>query len=203
LSEEKHARGPAEASFEYLGYRLSLPKVSVKSGNVRRLVDSIAAHFARYHHEADARFRETWLDADAKKRLLLDELNEKVTGAVNENRRYGWLFYFIEINDLDLLYQLDDIVRNLWKRFVGHPIPPELKKFSRAYYEARYNQRGGYIHNYNRYDTLSAKLRFLVGRGYLDPKSQARYKDEQIEQIFRKVKYRSLARLEADVGTIS
>jgi hypothetical protein len=203
LSDEKHASGPAGAPFEYLGYMLELPVISVKHANIGRLLDSLAAYFARYRHGGDPRLRHGWLDAEARQRIFLDELNERITGAVSENRRYGWLFYFTEINDLSLLYKLDHIVRDLWQRFIGQTVPPGLKRFARTYHEARFNQLGGYIHNYDRYDTLGAKLDFLVSRGYLDPKSRAQYTPDQVDQMFRRARYRNLVRLEADVGVIS
>ena len=203
LNDEKRAIGSACMPLDYLGYRLRLPTVTVKSANIKRFIDSIATYFARYRHRSDRRYRSELLNAAAKQRIFLEELNERISGAVSESRRYGWLFYFININDLGLLYKIDHIVRALWCRFFNCPAPQDLKKVSRAYYEAHYNQRGRYIQNYDQYDTVHEKLEFLERRGHVDPNSKAQYTPEDIERMFREVRYGNLARLEADVGEIS
>ena len=203
LNDEKRAIGSACMPLDYLGYRLCLPTVTVKSANIKRFLDSIATYFARYRHRSDRRYRSEFLNTAAKQRIFLEELNERISGAVSESRRYGWLFYFININDLVLLHKIDHIVRVLWRRFFNCPAPQDLKRVARAYYEARYSQRGGYIHNYDQYDTVHEKLEFLERRGHVDSNSKAQYTPEDIKRMFGEVRYGNLARLEADVGKIS
>jgi hypothetical protein len=203
VSEEKHVTGPLTMDFDYLGYRMRLPTVSVRVTTVRRLESGLARLFAGFAHKTDRRFQRRWLDEAAHRRILLDEVNERITGAVSENRRYGWLFYFSEMTDVHLLYELDHCVRCLWKRYVGDDPPNSLKRFVRALHEARHNQEGSYIHNYDRYRTLEQKLEFLRRRGQLDPESEVRHKEEELERLFTEVRSQSLAQLDSDVGTIS
>ncbi len=203
LAPEKYYTGAIEDRFEYLGYQMKLPRISVRQVSVSRFADSLAAHFTRYILKTDQRYRADWLDAKAREIIFLDELNERLSGAVSENRRYGWIFYFIEINDQSLLHTLDHVVRELWSRHLRSNAPATLKRLARAYWEARFNQLGSYVHNYNEYRSLASKLQFLVRRGILDPKSQARHKPADIKTMFAQYRARMLARLDADVGVIS
>lgn len=202
LAAEKEFTGVANESFDYLGYRLQLPTVSVKQGNVRRFVGSLASLFVRFTNRGDVRYRNTWLDKDALETVFLHDLNEHITGSIDENRRYGWLFYFSEVNDVQLLYSIDRIVVRFWQRFLSSPLP-DIKRFVRAYHEIRFNQTGSYIHNYNRYDTPKKMLAFLVRRGHLDSQSPTTYTTQQIQTMFRRAKFRNLSRLDADVGAVS
>ena len=86
------------------------------------------------------------------------------------------------------------------KDFGGEP-PAELKKLSKSYYKAKFDPFGGYIHNYEKYETIAEKLKYLGERGYLNPKM--RYKKKDIEIIFNRVKRKRLADLELDVGITS
>jgi len=203
LAPDKHHVGFIEDRFEYLGYEMTLPRISVRRVAVSRFVDSLAGLFTRYSLKTEQRYRADWLDAKARQAVFLDELNERISGAVSGNRRYGWIFYFLEIDDEPLLHNLDHVVRELWSRHFRSSAPAGLKRLARAYWEARFNQLGNYVHNYNQYRTLAGKLELLARRGVLDPTSQARHKAADIETMFAQYRARSLARLEADAGVIS
>lgn len=199
LNVDKSADGPATRGFDYLGYRLELPNITVKDANVQKLITSIAALISARKHQNDPRYAE--LEDDQVRSLLIEELNDKITGAIGKHRRYGWLFYFIEINDMTLLFQLDHVVRSLWRRIRGEAPPDDLKRFVRAYHEAQFNARGGYIHDYTSYKTEQSMRDFLERRE-LDPEAQDLPAGQVVIRFQRAVR-RNLARLEADVGFIS
>ncbi len=136
-------------------------------------------------------------------KVFVDDLNEKLTGALSDSRRYGWLFYFLEINDMELLHKLDAIIEQFFIRLkdFGKCAPTKLKKISKTYYKAKYDPYGGYIHNYEIYDSLKKKISYLSNRGYLNPKGN--YKKTDIELIFNRVKRKRLTDLDLDVGLIS
>jgi RNA-directed DNA polymerase len=203
LADDKNASGPLGMQFDYLGYEIQLPRLSVKRATVDRLIASFAAELTSFKHHGAKRLPGKWLDDVARQRVLVDELNERITGAISGNRRYGWLFYFSEINDERLLHHLDAVIRGLWTRTLGGPPPPNLKRFARAFHEVRHDAKGPYILNYNAFATTAQQLSFLVERGVLDPASEARFTPEQVESLFLQVRARSLSRLEADVGVTS
>jgi len=204
INESKTECSLTDHSFDYLGYKLSLPKVSIKDSNVDRFLTSVAAKFSTYNHNsASQRKKYTWLTKRIQMKVFVDDLNEKLTGALSDSRRYGWLFYFLEINDMELLHKLDAIIEQFFTRLqnFGKCAPTKLKKISKAYYKAKYDPYGGYIHNYEIYDSLKKKISYLSNRGYLNPKGH--YKQTDIELIFNRVKRKRLIDLDLDVGLIS
>ncbi len=204
LNDTKRECQFGTCNLEYLSYKLLLPKVSIKDANVERFITSIAAKFAFYNHSSKSqRIKYTWLTKDIQKKVFIEDLNEKITGAISENKRYGWLFYFLEINDMKLLHKLDSIIGKFFSKlddFNNCP-PKPLKKLSKAYYKAKNQPFGGYIHNYEIYNSIKDKITYLSNRGYLNPKGH--YKSDDIEIIFNRIKRRRLADLELDVGSIS
>ncbi|MEN8134103.1 MAG: reverse transcriptase domain-containing protein [Thermodesulfobacteriota bacterium] len=204
LNESKTECKLSDFDFEYLGYLISRSKTSIKEANVERFITSVAAKFSSYLHNTDERIKKyPWLNKDIQQTVFIEDLNEKITGSLNEKRRYGWLFYFIEITDISLLHKLDKIIRNFFIRLndFGAKPPDELKKLSKAYYKAKYDPRGGYIHNYDNYETIAAKMKYLGDRGYINP--EKRYKKEDIDIIFNRIKRKRLTDLELDIGITS
>jgi retron-type reverse transcriptase len=194
----------SSVGFDYLGYNLALPRVSIKERNVENFITSVAAKFSSYIHNADVQLKKySWLKKSIQKQVFIEDLNEKITGAISESKRYGWLFYFLEINDMTLLHKLDNIVRLLFKRMpdFDHKAPSELKKLTKAYYKAKYDPLSGYIHNYGKYSSIQGKISYLGNRGHLNP--EKRYKKEEIELIFNRVRRRRLRDLDHDIGLIS
>lgn len=106
-----------EEEFDYLGYHFELPKVTVKQSTVDNFILSISAKFSSYIHSKNNKLKKyKYLTEEKLKEIFVSDLNEKITGAINENRRYGWIFYFGAINDLTILYNIDNIIKNLFSR---------------------------------------------------------------------------------------
>lgn len=137
-------------------------------------------------------------DVEKLKEIFIADLNEKITGSISENRRYGWIFYFNAINDISVLYRIDNIIASLFKRLedFGRVPPPNLKKISRAFYEAKCNPIGGYIHNYNNYKTIQQKTDFLRKRGKLQRDKE--YSEKEINELYESTKQKNLSELERD-----
>lgn len=198
LNEQKTKPATGDKEFEYLGYRFELPKVTVRTATVERFIHSVAAKFSRYIYTRQRKIDKYNNDIDKLKNIFMMDLNEKITGAISEKRRYGWVFYFIAVNDISIFYKLDKIIATFFNRlddFDKVP-PPNLKKLSRTFYEAKHNPKGGYIHNYNSYENVNQKREFLSQRGELDPDKP--YSEEEINDIFERVKRRNLSELEKD-----
>ncbi len=189
---------------EYLGYFLNDHMVTVRKSTVERFIKSISAMFSHFKNSKHKRIeRHPWLNEKLLKAIFVAEINEKITGAISEKKRYGWIFYFMEINDLGLLYKLDSIVNEFFKRLpeFNYQSPRGVKRFIRAHFEAKFNSEGGYIHNYNKYKEIDQKIEYLRIMGYLHPKKQ--YSVPEIEKLFLKVRKRHLDQLEVDVATMS
>jgi len=189
-----------EKGLEFLGYRFEKDKISVKDASYNRFVHSIVGKITKFKYRKIA---EDKLSQDVSKKVFIDDLNERITGAIDENKRYGWAFFFSEINDVDLLHRIDMVVRKNLDRLPNFSKEDKkaIKSVVRAHYEAKHSPKRGYIHNYNSYKTISQKIYYLKNRGLL--KEDAQYTDKQIERLFIQVKAKNLLKLERDVSNIS
>jgi hypothetical protein len=196
LNMDKTYKKSGEEEFEYLGYRFELPNVTIRPSTIEKFIHSLAAKFSSYIHSREKKLKK--LKKENLKRIFISDLNEKITGAICETRRYGWIFYFNAINDMSVLYIIDNIIANLFKRLddFGRVPPPTLKKISRAFYEAKHNPLGGYIHNYNKYENVGQKTDFLKERGRLE--LDKAYSDEEINELYENLKQKNLSELERD-----
>lgn len=192
-------------TFEYLGYHFNIPKISVRDSTVQRFVNKLASMFVSFKKDFN-KPQKSWITKALQKGIFIDALNERITGAISNNRRYGWLFYFLEINDLQVLHKIDSIVVNFFKRlnmFDNNP-PDSLKKMAKAYYHAKHSPLDGYINNYNQYSTREDKLKYLVQKGLINPEDKEKtYAEDEISIMFNQHKNMMLSYLDLDIGTIS
>ena len=161
--------------FSYLGYVFSDGKITVRSSTVEAFIQSIAAQFSDFKHNKKRKLTKfKYLTEDRLKEIFILELNDRLTGAIRDKRRYGWIAYFNQINDLTLLHHLDGVIAGLFLRleeFNCRP-PDNLKKIRRAYWEMKFNVNGGYVRDYDKIITVEEKIRFLGDRGRIDPNEQ-------------------------------
>lgn len=199
FNRNKTGRKSAKQDFTYLGYHFKLPLITVKESSVEKFLLSITAKFTDYMHNREKRLKDkTYLDSEKIKQTFINILNEKITGAISDNRRYGWIFYFNAINDLSLLYKMDKIIASLFGRLTDfdRKAPANLKKLSKTYYQSKYNPLNGYIHNYDNYKTYNQKIEFLSAWGMIDP--QKSYSEKEIDTLYEKTKRKNLSELEKD-----
>jgi hypothetical protein len=171
----------------------------VRESTVEKLLQLIAAKFSDYQHNKAKRLeRFKYLTEERLAEIFLLELNERISGAISEKHRYGWIAYFSQINDLTLLRRLDDAVAAMFRRLsdFGRVAPSCLKTFSHAYFEIKFNPNGGYVRNYDLIQTRAEKLAFLEKRGRVAPAEALT--DEQIESRFESYKRHILAAMHAD-----
>lgn len=199
----KRLRQRADETFDYLGYRFEWPKISVRPASVDRFLAGVAARLTSFA-AGEKRFRaeHPWVDPATYREVLVEDLNEKITGATAGKRRYGWLFYFLEMNDLELLHSMDNAIRSMTDRLPSHHLGVlrGLKSLATAYFEARFRPRGRYIMQYDSIKTFAQKMAFLSKRGHLAPGSA---NAQEVEELFDRIQRRRLAQLDADVGFIS
>lgn len=188
-------------SFGYLGYSFKWPRITVRDSTIERLMQSITSKFSDHMHNKEKRLEKfNYLDASRLSEIFILELNEKITGAISKNIRYGWIAYFSQITDLSLLHRLDSMVAELFKRLpdFNYTPPNSLKKFSRAYFEMKFSPTGSYIKNYDVITSTIEMLTFLVERGRVDP--QESLTDDQILERYERYLNRVLSEMQADEG---
>jgi RNA-directed DNA polymerase len=203
LGSGKSHLGRLTSPFGYLGYFFNWPQVTVREATVERLLQSIAAKFSDHLHNKPRRLaRFKYLTEERLAEIFLLELNERISGAISERRRYGWIAYFSQINDLSLLHKLDNTISHMFRRLVefGKKAPSELKTFSRSYFEMKFNPSGGYIRDYDAISTRAEKLAFLEERGRIAPEEELT--DLQISARVDSYRRRILSEMHRDEGDI-
>lgn len=194
---------PLLKPFGYLGYTFQWPMISVRDATIERFLQSIAAKFSDYTHNKTRRLAKfKYLNEDRLKDIFLLELNERITGAISQKKRYGWIAYFNQISDLSLLHRLDAAIEGMFKRMpdFGHNVPPGLRKLSRAYFEMKFNPLGGYVRNYDEIVGRAEMLTFLTERGRIDPDETLT--DFEIKDRYDKYLYHLLAAMHSDEGGV-
>jgi len=183
---EKSSVGPIANGFDYLGYQFSSGSVTARRSSVERLKQSLVSIFTSYKY--------------SKKKsegFLLWRLNLRITGCVYENKSKGWLFFFSEINDENLLHSLDHYVKKLIRRF-GVEVTP--KKFVRTFKELTHRKyETSYIPNFDNYNVEQMEG-VLVDYFGLDID---KYEEEEIKFEFKKRLSKQVKDLQVDVMDFS
>lgn len=202
INQSKSQKGYMRNGIEYLGYKIIGGKVSVSDKNYQKLIHSLAGKFTWFKKGLENKsFRPKWLEDDSRyKDVFIEDLNQKITGAKSENKNYGWLFYFIELDDLSVLFKLDKIIESFFQKLEVFDFskPKEVKKFSRSFFEIKFNKNSDYVVIFDSFDTILKKRNFLISRGKINP--EINYTDLKIISEFDRYKSRTIQELEFDVG---
>ena len=196
LGLELHRDDPEKAlscnlseGFSYLGYVFKNSHISVRKKSVDNLRESIINIFTNYkyskHHDLA---------------LLQWAINIRITGCIFNDTKYGWLFFFSQINDEGLLHSLDHFIKTQLLRFGIDSRKIHIKKFVRAFYEIRKNLKNSkYIPNF---DLISIKDKRKILRNVFGLKIRLMSRTD-IEYQFNKRIYRTIKDLEKDLARIS
>ena len=200
LSKDKCTDGILEAdALEYLGYRFQNGIVSVRESSKRKIEKSLEKGMKTIAHSNDPSKPKKG-DSPYKK-LCRRITGCKVTYDGISYSRYGWLFYYSRINDVEYLGKLDSLVKKLAKRY-SVTLNEDLPRFKTAYYQIRYNCReSSYfpVFDFSRPVTeIRSQLEDLVGKEIVDTCS-----DEDIRPLLHRVVNRIVRTLERDVGMVS
>ena len=177
--------------------------ISVRDSTIERFLHSIASRFSDYLHNKNRSLEKSkYLTPQRLKDIFLIELNDRISGAISKNRRYGWIAYFNQITDLSLLHRIDHTIAGMFKRLndFGCSEPAGLKRLSRAYYEMKFNPQGGYVRNYDEVANSAEMLKFLVERGRVDPAETLT--DAQIVDRYERYLHHTLISMHADEGVL-
>lgn len=143
----KSSYGNKEDIYEFLGYKFEKELISVRNSSVQKMYTNLSKLFTLYKNN---KFN--------SKNYFITRLNLKITGCIIENKKYGWISFFSNINDHKLLFQLDQFVReNCEKHNIKYD---NIKKFSRAIYEIRNTDSNYIIYDFKKYKISEKELIF-------------------------------------------
>jgi len=175
--------------FSYLGYVFKDSQISVRKNSVDNLRESIINIFTNYKYSKSHDLA-----------LLEWAINIRITGCIFDDTKYGWLFFFSQINDKGLLHSLDHFIKKQILRFGIDSKKIQIKKFVRAFHEITKNLKNTkYIPNF---DLISIKDKRKILRNVFGLKIKLMSRTD-IEYQFNKRIYRTIKDLEKDLARIS
>lgn len=188
VNNNKEDTGYLFEGFEYLGYKLNLNMTTVRDSSILKIEQSIEKLFTDYMRSKDKNIK-----------LLEWKLNLKITGFISNNNKYGWLFFFSQIDDLILLSKLDWLVNKFCKRYnLNNSL--NLKRFKRTKYDIDFRlHTTNYIPNFDKC-TIEDKSDIL-NRIYNQNISELTENQLLIE--FDKIMYREIRDIEKDIQAFS
>jgi len=187
LNEEKLDSGEIHKSFYYLGYFFDDKRISARDTAIHRLEHSIEKLFSDYNHKK------------LNKKLFEWKLNLKITGCVFENKKYGWIFFYSQMNDIMTLKKLDWLVHKLCERFNIDSVDMNIKSFTKTYFEIKYNLSSStYFISIHKL-TAAEKSKIIEEiYNYSVPNTEG-----EINDVFSKLITRDLRSLEKDIQSFS
>ncbi|MBY7733153.1 hypothetical protein JHW46_22705 [Vibrio splendidus] len=187
---------PIDDEFSYLGYIYNPTKykgdvtISIRESSRKKFQDSVAALFTSYANAGKKR----------SKALLFWKLNLRVTGCIANKKCKGWLFFFSEIDDMRMLFELDCMIKRLCER---HRIEyKDIKKLTRAIHEIRHNKwNNSYFPNFDSYDYKSMREVVSYDKGI--PTHKLKMSDQDIASVFWGIINREVKSMETDISSFS
>lgn len=197
----KCSQGNICDGFHYLGFHINNEFISIQEKRVQKFLQRIAGKITWFQKAINNKpIRPNWLaNEDTFVASFIDDLNEKITGAINGSRGYGWLFHYKEMNNINQLYRIENVISSFFIRlsYFENKKPKELKSIVRAYYEVKYKGlKSNYISNYNNIDSVDKKRLWLINRGIISEKDD--HVDDFINDVFEANRDRNLKSLEKD-----
>ena len=182
---------PVDKGAEYLGFLITPNKISVRKKSYQRMFENLLAVFTDYKHIADTKKNEE---------KLIWRLNLKITGCVYHKKRYGFLFFFSQIDDLRQLGRLDKFVTaELNNRGLGH-LKPKIRKFIKCYHEIKFNFRNTTY--FSKFDDLTIEqmiLELSLAQGQPKEHYETTCTEEEIISMFSKLIMRQTKMLDQDL----
>jgi len=193
---DKWNEGQLTSEFDYLGYSYIKLKgnyygFTVKETNVLKLENSILKTFKEYKQ-------------DKNSQQFIWKLNNRITGFVLDENKYGWLFFYSQIDNVAILYHLDWFVQKMCHIYkVDEGLRKRVKKFVKAYFEIiKKRGKSGYIPNSAGFSIQEQKrtLQYIFDykKSDLDKMS-----DSDITVHFKRKLYISVKDLDRDIQSFS
>lgn len=202
LNSEKTKTGNIRDTVDFLGYLITEKNITIGKRTIENQINKIAGKITWFKKGIDnEKTRPLKYKNDQKgfANQFIKEVNEIITGSKSNKKNYGWLFYYVEIDDLSVLFKLDKIVAELIKSiaYFNNKIPKKLKKSSRAFSEIKLNKGGNYINDYDKLKTTLQKKKLLIEASAIDENRE--YNKDEIESEFITLRERNLKLLNEKV----
>lgn len=196
LNHKKTALGKSKDNFNYLGYNISNQRITIKHQNILKFEKKLEKLFSQYRYLS--------IHNEKMMKFQLWKINTTITGIKLKNEKgyvdkYGWVFYFQNINDVRLMYHMDFLLKKFSKKYKLKI--EELKKFSRTLKEIKYNKQSTYIMDIEaQYGLTKEKREFLIEMNIYTEDELKEKSDEKIIKLFKAILFKTVKELEKDEG---
>ncbi len=182
----KTSAGKIDAGFTYLGYEFDNSKISVRKKSVQKIRETIVKSLTNYKYSSTQDLN-----------LLKWNIDLRITGCVFNETKYGWLFFFSQIDDRQLLKSLDHFVSKQLERFGVSNTVMTPKRFMRAFHEITQNFKNTrYVPNF---DLMPIQKKRSILAEIFGLKTQVLSRLD-VEYQFNKRIYRTIKELEKDIA---
>lgn len=189
-NSEKVDSGNIINKFTFLGYKIENKILGIRKQNIHKLENSIANIFTRYKYS----------NFNKQKQFIWD-LNLRITGGIINHNKYGWLFFYSQIEDKEVLYKLDWFIDKMFRRFNININRNRIKNFTKAFNEIKFNRtETSYIPNFDTYSN-NEKRKVLIE--VFNLRNVNRLNDEEVEVKFKRLLFNTLKKLEKDIQHFS
>jgi RNA-directed DNA polymerase len=198
-SNSKSFSGPLTKPFDFLGYYFQSRTASLRVANRQRFEASTANIFTDFKYKYSS--AKTEENKERALEILKWRLNIKITGCIYENKKRGWVFYFSQIDDKNILFKIDSSIKHMIKRFnLETKIHP--KTLIKSFHEAKRSDKEShkYIVNFDAFNANQKRevLEIYLGAGKLRNKS-----DLEVERLFNYRIRKVIEELEEDIQNLS
>lgn len=170
--------------FDFLGYSFSNYSISVRRKSFQKILDSIIQILST-----------TRGNNKIPLERVLFRLNLRITGCIYNNKKYGWLFFFSQIENTNLLGSIDHVLRTQLTRYKIER--NNVKSFMKSWYQIKYNlNKSSYIPNFDKYSQIEKQevVKLFI---------KNRIPDELFDDLFSKIIFNETSRLERDMSDLS
>jgi RNA-directed DNA polymerase len=207
VNKDKCSQGRIDqVGYDFLGYRIEKLKstgkigLTIKKSTKLKFEKSIVDMFTRYNHTEKISPREFVFYLNNK---ITGSISNKVNGTSEKEKKYGWVFFYSQIDDVNVFYHFDWFVKELIDDFNFNERLKGLmiKNFVKTYYEIIYNRsKTKYIH---RPDTLSVDEKRFLLMDTFNVKERLLQTEDQIDRFYYAKVYKPIKLLEQDVQHFS
>ena len=197
--DSKSNSGILSQDFDYLGYLFTNRQASLKSNNRQKFESSVVNLLTNFKYKYNK--AKTALERRRAVEILNWRLNLKVTGCIFDNKKRGWIFYFSQLENQNILHEMDKVISKLISRFgLDKKIKP--KKLVKAFHESKRIEKDSHKYIVN-FDTFEPPQKRKILEIYLGFNSLKKKSDEEINRLFSMRIRKIIEELEEDLQDFS
>lgn len=187
----------------FLGYNFKNNKTSLRKENVTMLLNRLAKECSVFKKQFENREQrpEYLKDDDTFVQVKIEQLNLSITGIKVNNRCFGWIHHYQQIDDLALLTQIDKILKCKLLDFIPEEKKKNLKSFKRCYFSIMEGKTNKVAFDIDSIDDIDKIKAFMTKKGWLQ--LSIPYTEDEIRRLFASIVRRLQKKMERHIGRIS